>query len=70
MGDWLKASPRFGPAGVAIAIGPEGGFSDEETAAATAADWQLLDLGERILRIETAATLLTALTIAADAARI
>ncbi|TWU00564.1 Ribosomal RNA small subunit methyltransferase E [Botrimarina colliarenosi] len=40
---------------VAIAIGPEGGFSDEEVAAATAAGWGTLRLGKSILRIETAA---------------
>lgn len=38
-----------------IAIGPEGGFTDEEMAALTAAGWQTLQLGARILRIEFAA---------------
>jgi 16S rRNA (uracil1498-N3)-methyltransferase len=38
-----------------IAIGPEGGFTDGEVTAATAAGWQSLDLGARILRVETAA---------------
>jgi 16S rRNA (uracil1498-N3)-methyltransferase len=39
----------------AFAIGPEGGFTDEELAAAEAAGWRSLDLGPRILRVETAA---------------
>jgi 16S rRNA (uracil1498-N3)-methyltransferase len=43
-----------------IAIGPEGGFTDAEVAAAIAAGWQSVDLGERILRIETAAVALAA----------
>jgi 16S rRNA (uracil1498-N3)-methyltransferase len=43
-----------------LAIGPEGGFSPAEIALATGAGWQTIDLGRRILRIETAALLLTA----------
>jgi 16S rRNA (uracil1498-N3)-methyltransferase len=38
-----------------FAVGPEGGFTDEEVAAAREAGWQALDLGARILRVETAA---------------
>jgi len=38
-----------------VAIGPEGGFSDEETAAAAQLQWKIVDMGSRILRIETAA---------------
>jgi 16S rRNA (uracil1498-N3)-methyltransferase len=41
--------------GVVVAVGPEGGFTDEEVAQAVAAGWGLLDLGPRILRVETAA---------------
>jgi len=44
-----------------LAIGPEGGFTDEEVWRATTAGWQPIDLGPRILRIETAAVLLTAM---------
>ena len=43
-----------------IAIGPEGGFSEAEVAAAIAAGWQSVDLGPRILRVETAAVALAA----------
>jgi 16S rRNA (uracil1498-N3)-methyltransferase len=44
------------PAGdVVAAVGPEGGFTDEEVAAAVAAGWRVVGLGQRILRIETAA---------------
>jgi 16S rRNA (uracil1498-N3)-methyltransferase len=46
--------------GLAVAVGPEGGFTEEEVEAALAAGWRLLDLGPRILRIETAALLLAA----------
>lgn len=38
-----------------LAIGPEGGLSDAEVEAAVAAGWEVVGLGERILRIETAA---------------
>ncbi len=39
----------------AIAIGPEGGFADEEVAQAIQYEWRTVDLGVRILRTETAA---------------
>jgi len=42
-------------ANIAMAIGPEGGFADEEVAEAIAANATSVDLGRRILRIETAA---------------
>ena len=43
-----------------IAIGPEGGLSDAEVATAIDAGWQAVDLGPRILRVETAAVALAA----------
>jgi len=48
---------------VLMAIGPEGGLTDDEFATAAAAGWRPIDLGPRILRIETAAILLTALVL-------
>ena len=38
-----------------VAIGPEGGFSDQEIAVATDVGFQLLRIGPTILRVETAA---------------
>ena len=46
---------------VALAVGPEGGFTEEEVALAVGAGWQRIDLGPRILRVETAAVLLSAM---------
>jgi 16S rRNA (uracil1498-N3)-methyltransferase len=43
------------PAGVALAIGPEGGWTAEEMALFTSQNWQPVTLGPRILRAETAA---------------
>lgn len=40
---------------VAVFIGPEGGFADDETAAAAEAGVKIVTLGPRILRSETAA---------------
>ncbi len=40
---------------VSLAIGPEGGWTEEEEGAATAAGWQAVSLGEPILRSSTAA---------------
>lgn len=42
------------------AVGPEGGLTDDEHAAARAARWEIVSLGPRILRIETAAVALAA----------
>jgi 16S rRNA (uracil1498-N3)-methyltransferase len=43
-----------------IAVGPEGGLTDAEVACAVRAGWQAVDLGPRILRVETAAIALAA----------
>lgn len=43
---------------VVIAIGPEGGWTAEEVAAAAASGWTEVSLGPRILRVETAAVAL------------
>lgn len=43
---------------VSLAVGPEGGFTDDEVAVARQAGWQAVDLGTRILRVETAAVML------------
>jgi 16S rRNA (uracil1498-N3)-methyltransferase len=48
------------PIAMRIAVGPEGGFTEEEVAAAVAAGWQSVALGKRILRVETAAVALSA----------
>jgi 16S rRNA (uracil1498-N3)-methyltransferase len=46
------------PVHTQLSIGPEGGFTDPEVAAALAAGWQSVSLGPRILRVETAAVAL------------
>jgi 16S rRNA (uracil1498-N3)-methyltransferase len=45
---------------VAVAVGPEGGFTDDEVGLALAAGWRTVGLGPRILRVETAALALAA----------
>ena len=40
---------------VRVAVGPEGGFTEEEVARARSAGWRTTGLGPRVLRIETAA---------------
>lgn len=47
---------------VAVAVGPEGGFTDDEVQAAIAAGWRAVSLGARVLRVETAALALAALS--------
>ena len=44
------------PQDAALLIGPEGGLTDQEFAAASAEGFQLLQLGPRVLRTETAPT--------------
>jgi 16S rRNA (uracil1498-N3)-methyltransferase len=48
------------PQPTTLAIGPEGGLTDDEIVAAEAAGWQTVALGSRILRVETAAVALAA----------
>jgi len=48
---------------IRLAIGPEGGFTGEEVALAVAAGWHTVDLGPRILRVETAALLLATIVV-------
>jgi 16S rRNA (uracil1498-N3)-methyltransferase len=50
---------------VAIAVGPEGGFTEEEIAMARAGGWTAVGLGPRIVRVETAAVALAVLSGAA-----
>ena len=58
----MKASARSRAHGdTVVAVGPEGGFTDDEVSLALGAGWRLLDLGPRILRVETAAIALAVL---------
>ncbi len=43
-----------------LAVGPEGGWTDDEIAIASKAGWQIVGLGRRLLRTETAAIALAA----------
>lgn len=52
---WSTSGP------IALAIGPEGGLTDEEVGQAVDLGWQATCLGPRILRIETAAVALASL---------
>ena len=57
------------PGRVFLAVGPEGGFTEEEVSLAEAAGWRMIDLGPRILRVETAALMLVALVCQAPPKR-
>jgi len=54
LGPDADAAVHGQPASVALAIGPEGGWTDDEIAAARAAGFMEASLGENILRTETA----------------
>jgi 16S rRNA (uracil1498-N3)-methyltransferase len=49
---------------ISVAIGPEGGWTDAEVAAAIAAGWQPISLGKRILRAVTASVAVMAIVAA------
>jgi 16S rRNA (uracil1498-N3)-methyltransferase len=49
-----------------VAVGPEGGFTEDEIAAAATTGWRIVDLGPRILRVETAAVALAAVVAASS----
>ena len=51
------------PKSIALFIGPEGGFSDNEVAQAQTAGAHIFAFGPRVLRTETAATVATALIL-------
>lgn len=59
-GDVSRGKAQPGEA-VRVAIGPEGGFTDEEVRLGVERGWERLSLGPRILRVETAAIVAAAL---------
>ena len=61
--DTITGLPSDIPTGRAVylAVGPEGGFTREEVDQATINGWQQVDLGPRILRVETAAIAMAAM---------
>lgn len=60
LGDGSAAGRRLT---VSMFVGPEGGYTADEVAAAEAAGAQLITLGPRILRTETASPILAALVL-------
>jgi 16S rRNA (uracil1498-N3)-methyltransferase len=52
------------PDEIMLAIGPEGGLTETEVRLAQQAGWSVVDLGPRLLRIETAALVMVALAAA------
>lgn len=62
------ASARL-PEAIALHVGPEGGWTDEERAAHEAAGFIRVGLGPRVLRVETAVIALLTLTVEALRAR-
>lgn len=62
----MLAAAQPQPREISLLIGPEGGLDADEVEAASALGWQVVSLGARILRAETAA--LTGLAVVMDAA--
>ncbi len=64
-GGSARIAEQFGPLETTrqafLVIGPEGGLTGAEVEIARTNGWQIVDLGPRILRVETAAVLLVAM---------
>lgn len=54
-GDATTVTGGTADSAVFLAVGPEGGFTDEEVGKAVTSGWHSISLGHRILRVETAA---------------
>jgi 16S rRNA (uracil1498-N3)-methyltransferase len=65
LADILRSSSQSQPTDVALAVGPEGGWADEELSWFREAGWIAASLGSTILRAETAAIVATALALEA-----
>src|ERR1035437_4697800 len=63
LGEILQSVLQSKPTEVALAVGPEGGWADEELAWFRETGWVAASLGETILRAETAAIVATALSL-------
>jgi 16S rRNA (uracil1498-N3)-methyltransferase len=59
----LSGVPANNSLEITLLVGPEGGFSEGEVQLSQQAGWQPVSLGRRILRMETAAIVATALVI-------
>jgi 16S rRNA (uracil1498-N3)-methyltransferase len=55
-----RSSLSVDHSGIALAVGPEGGWTAEEVEEARSRGWQVVCLGPRLLRVETAAVVLAA----------
>lgn len=62
--DALLAAVDRRPSTVTLAVGPEGGWTDDELRAFTDAGWTSASLGKTVLRAETAAIAALAVTVA------
>lgn len=67
---WKRLAAVVPSRKIIAAVGPEGGFTDEEVAQAIRAGWQQIDLGPRVLRVETAAIVLATVIGAVQQVRI
>jgi 16S rRNA (uracil1498-N3)-methyltransferase len=61
----LRADSVESTGGVVLAIGPEGGWTDDELRWFRESGWAAASLGETILRAETAAIVAAAIAMAA-----
>ncbi len=57
--------PQAGPSGIILAVGPEGGWTEDELQSFQQAGWIPASLGDTILRAETAAIAATAIVASA-----
>jgi 16S rRNA (uracil1498-N3)-methyltransferase len=63
VGSLRESITNFTGSKVALFVGPEGGFSDDEIETAKKSGCRVVSLGERILRMETAALVFPAVVL-------
>lgn len=63
LGRTVAGQTTLPEAGIGLLIGPEGGVASDEMALARANGWQIVSLGPRILRAETAAIVAVTVTM-------
>lgn len=62
-GRQVSAIDRATPATLHVMVGPEGGLTDDENQRLVESGWIPVGLGERILRIETAAVAIASMVL-------
>ncbi len=67
---WMGHAEAWAGEGFILAVGPEGGFTEDEVAFARQQGWRTVGLGQRTLRVETACVMLICWALVAAGAAV